>query len=56
MSILPFQPAGATGTVARTVAQKPGEALIKPPAAMENERCANGIIDTELVARAAPDL
>jgi tripartite-type tricarboxylate transporter receptor subunit TctC len=52
--IVPFSPGGATDVVARLVSQKLGQALGQS-VVVDNRPGANGIIGTDLVARAAPD-
>jgi tripartite-type tricarboxylate transporter receptor subunit TctC len=52
--IVPYAPGGSTDVVARLLAEKLGLAL-KQPVVIENKPGANGIIGSELVARAAPD-
>ncbi|MBO9677003.1 MAG: tripartite tricarboxylate transporter substrate binding protein [Acidovorax sp.] len=52
--IVPFPAGGTTDVVARLVVQKLGE-LMGQPFVVDNKGGANGIIGTELAARAAPD-
>jgi len=52
--IVPYAPGGSTDAVGRLVAEKLGQAL-KQPVVIENKPGANGIIGSDLVARAAPD-
>lgn len=52
--IVPYPAGGATDVVARLVTQKLGE-LMGQPFVVENKSGANGVIGTELAARAAPD-
>ena len=52
--VIPFSPGGATDVVARIVAQKLTEAF-KQPVVVDSRPGANGIIGTDIVAKAAPD-
>jgi len=52
--MIPQAVGGSTDLLARTIGQKLGDALGKP-VVMENRAGANGIIGTEVVAKAAPD-
>lgn len=52
--VIPFSSGGATDVVARIVAQKLTEAL-KQSVVVDSRPGANGIIGTDIVAKAAPD-
>lgn len=52
--VIPFSPGGATDVVARIVAQKLTDAL-KQSVVVDSRPGANGIIGTDIVAKAAPD-
>jgi tripartite-type tricarboxylate transporter receptor subunit TctC len=52
--VVPIPPGGSADTVARTVAQKLGDAWGQP-VVVDNRAGANGIIATELVAKSKPD-
>ncbi|MDR2154885.1 MAG: tripartite tricarboxylate transporter substrate binding protein [Burkholderiaceae bacterium] len=52
--IVPYAPGGATDVVARLMSQKLGDALGQS-VVIDNKPGANGIIGTDMVARAAPD-
>ncbi|TAK71756.1 MAG: tripartite tricarboxylate transporter substrate binding protein [Betaproteobacteria bacterium] len=52
--VIPFSPGGATDVVARIVAQKLTEAF-KQSVVVDSRPGANGIIGTDIVAKAAPD-
>ena len=52
--VVPFSPGGATDTVARLMSQKLSESLGQS-VVVENKPGANGLIGTDLAARAAPD-
>jgi tripartite-type tricarboxylate transporter receptor subunit TctC len=52
--VVPYPPGGGTDVVARTIAQKLAE-TIGQPAVVDNRGGANGIIGTDLVAKAKPD-
>src|SRR5688500_13234902 len=49
-----FAPGGGNDTISRTIAAKLGES-VKQQVIVENRPGANGIVGSELVARAAPD-
>jgi len=52
--IVPYAPGGSTDAVGRLLAEKLGQAL-KQSVVVENKPGANGLIGSEMVARAAPD-
>jgi tripartite-type tricarboxylate transporter receptor subunit TctC len=52
--VVPYPPGGGTDVVARTIAQKMTETLGQP-LVVDNRGGANGIIGTDLVAKAKPD-
>ncbi len=52
--VIPFAPGGATDVVARIVAQKLTE-ILKQSVVVDSRPGANGIIGTDIVAKAAPD-
>lgn len=52
--IVPTAPAGGTDTVARLFAERLGRAL-KQPFVVDNKPGANGVLGTDIVARAQPD-
>src|SRR5438309_354969 len=52
--VVPFPPGGATDIVARTIGQKLSESWGQP-VILDNRAGANGIIGTELVAKAPAD-
>jgi tripartite-type tricarboxylate transporter receptor subunit TctC len=52
--ISPFAPGGGNAVISRTIGEKVGEA-IKYPVIFDSRPGANGIVGTELAARAAPD-
>jgi len=52
--IVPFPPGGGADLTARTLAQKMGDAMGQP-IVVDNRPGANGLIGTDLVAKAAPD-
>jgi tripartite-type tricarboxylate transporter receptor subunit TctC len=52
--ISPFAPGGGNDALCRTIAPKLSEGL-KQPVVIENRSGANGIVGTEVAARAAPD-
>ena len=52
--VVPYPPGGGTDVVARTLAQKMNE-LMGQPVIVDNRAGANGIIGSDVVAKAAPD-
>src|SRR5688572_169951 len=52
--VVPFSPGGGTDIVARTIAQKLGDAWGQP-FLVENRPGANGIVGTDAVAKSKPD-
>ncbi len=52
--VVPYPPGGGTDVVARTIAQKMTEAMGQP-LVVDNRGGANGILGTDLVAKAKPD-
>ncbi|MGE5523949.1 MAG: tripartite tricarboxylate transporter substrate binding protein [Rhodospirillaceae bacterium] len=52
--VVPFPPGGGTDIISRTVAQKLNEAWGQP-VIVDNRAGANGIIGTEMIAKAKPD-
>ena len=52
--VVPYPPGGGTDLVARTIAQKMTETLGQP-VVVDNRSGANGILGTDLVAKAKPD-
>jgi len=52
--IVPFPPGGGTDIISRTIAQKLNEAWAQP-VIVDNRAGANGIIGTEMLAKAKPD-
>lgn len=52
--VVPFAPGGATDVVARIISQKLADGLGQP-VVIDNKAGANGIVGTDVVAKAAPD-
>lgn len=52
--ISPFAPGGGNAVISRTIGEKVGEAM-KQPVIVDSRPGANGIVGTEIAARAAPD-
>lgn len=52
--VVPYPPGGGTDVVARTLAQKMNE-MMGQPVIVDNRAGANGIIGSDVVAKAAPD-